>query len=431
MKFLKERHQYLIEGFRSSTVEDAKKLIKDFLSKKLGNLYPYGEEIIVKQDSKLLNGLLYLTMDEKGVRFNWEQSDKSHKIISIDLWDKLELRGDEKMFSDPSYHIDLNGNSVVTALQKIVQYFNKNVNELLDDVEGEEGKSEKSTVNSILSMDPEELKDLSIDVFESIKYNVWQVAYQMSNSLIITGQSGVGKTHDVTQALKDTPQANNYISIKGSITSAGLYETLFLNNGKLIIFDDADKVFESQESVNILKAALDTYPEREISRVQSNYFETSGMSQKDIEANFYGDVKLADKPTKVDPKNKGKFPKTFIFTGQIIFISNLKGEEIDSAVIGRSLHVDVELTKEQVLDRMRSIMQNIHPDVKMEDKEEALQVLDFLTTNFDTKFPLNVRTLIHSINIRISNDLPVEIGGKKYKLWELLLKKYLIEGKKS
>lgn len=45
----------------------------------------------------------------------------------------------------------------------------------------------------------------------------------------------------------------------------GLYMALFINRDKLIVFDDCDSVFGNIDSVNILKAALDSYDTRMVS----------------------------------------------------------------------------------------------------------------------------------------------------------------------
>jgi hypothetical protein len=58
-------------------------------------------------------------------------------------------------------------------------------------------------------------------------------------SLIVTGEGGLGKTHSVTQTIKaNDVEEDCYIFFKGYSTARGLYNTLYDNNGKLIIFDE-------------------------------------------------------------------------------------------------------------------------------------------------------------------------------------------------
>jgi hypothetical protein len=56
--------------------------------------------------------------------------------------------------------------------------------------------------------------------------------------------------------------------------------------------------------------------------------------------------------------------------------------------------------------------------------------LIYITDNYPTKFDLNIRTLIHSINLRLGNEETMTISGVKEPVWKLLIKKYLVKTKK-
>ena len=67
------------------------------------------------------------------------------------------------------------------------------------------------------------------------------VIYDITPSLIVTGEGGLGKTHSVSQSIGGAGLENSdYVFFKGYSTARGLYNTLYDNNGKLIIFDDCD-----------------------------------------------------------------------------------------------------------------------------------------------------------------------------------------------
>jgi len=206
----------------------------------------------------------------------------------------------------------------------------------------------------------------------------------------------------------------DYYLSTGTATSAGLFELLFRNRKKLIIFDDCDSVLKDPESINILKGALDTYEEREISKITKTSFNSTGMTDDEIED---------------ENKDTGKLPNRFNFTGQIIFISNLPENKIDKAILSRSLHVDVHLNKSELFSRMKDIMRKIAPNVDYDKKLEALEYLYDVCEKYPTKFDLNIRTLIHSINIRANNEEELSVGEKKEKIWKLLIKKYLIQSR--
>lgn len=179
-------------------------------------------------------------------------------------------------------------------------------------------------------------------------------------SLIIVGEGGLGKTHSVTQTIKaNDVDEDCYIFLKGYSTARGLYNTLYDNNGKLIIFDDCDSVLEDKVAINILKSALDSYERRTISWMAK-------MNKSD------------------------EYPQQFDFTGRIIFISNKSKEKIDEAIRTRSLTVDLTMTPDDKIERMGSILNSILPEYSIEVKKQALE---FLKTVKDD-VSLNMRMLI-------------------------------------
>jgi hypothetical protein len=179
-------------------------------------------------------------------------------------------------------------------------------------------------------------------------------------SLIVTGEGGLGKTHSVTQTIKaNDVEEDCYIFLKGYSTARGLYNTLYDNNGKLIIFDDCDSVLEDKVAINILKSALDSYERRTISWMAK-------MNKSD------------------------EYPQQFDFTGRIIFISNKSKEKIDEAIRTRSLTVDLTMTPDDKIERMGSILGSILPEYSIEVKKQALEFLE--TVKDDVS--LNMRMLI-------------------------------------
>lgn len=178
-------------------------------------------------------------------------------------------------------------------------------------------------------------------------------------SLLVTGPGGNGKTNAVTSVIESTLDSNAYITFKGYSTARGLYNTLYDNNGKLIIFDDCDSVLEDKVSLNILKSALDSYDKRTISWM-------SKMNKSDV------------------------YPSQFDFTGRIIFISNKSCLSIDGAIRSRSLMVDLTMTPIEKIDRLSYILNDILPDLEIETKVSALQFLDSIKDTYD----INIRTFI-------------------------------------
>jgi hypothetical protein len=214
------------------------------------------------------------------------------------------------------------------------------------------------------------MADLNINQrFDILKNLATMVIDGITPSLIVTGEGGLGKTHTINQVI----QANglfvsDYVFFKGYSTARGLYNTLFDNNGKLIIFDDCDSVLEDKVAINILKSALDSYDKRTITWMAK-------MNRND------------------------EYPQQFDFTGRIIFISNKSKDSIDKAVLSRSLTVDLTMNGDEKIQRMASIIGNILPDVTLDIKADALT---FLSENKDHP-NVNLRTLIMIAKMRQFN----------------------------
>ena len=195
------------------------------------------------------------------------------------------------------------------------------------------------------------------------------VIYDVTPSLIVTGEGGLGKTHQIKEVIDVTGlQDHEYVFFKGYSTARGLYNTLYDNNDKLIIFDDCDSVLEDKVAVNILKSALDSYDTRTISWMAK-------MNKND------------------------EYPQHFNFTGRIIFISNKSKDSIDGAILSRSLTVDLTMTPAEKIERMTTILPGILPEY---DDEVKVEALNFLNENKDG-VNINMRTLIMVIKMANSN----------------------------
>lgn len=394
--------------------------IIEFLRSKGLDMYQYG-----------LNDLYISIKTDLGIKLNDN---------SIDIWDNFSfgsLPNRTIKLSDNYEEIYSNIiNSSVKEELKFDKFGDKTLDELVDD---------KNPIDEFF------------DVFDTIEKFTLQVGKGLSNALLITGQGGVGKTFVATKALKSIGMNpdKEYYKVTGQITTAGLYETLFRfrHNDNLILFDDIDSVFNNEASVNMLKGALDTSKEREIAKVTSgNTFDAIGMTDEEIQRKY---------------EEEDKLPKKFTYEGRIIFISNIAGEKLDKALFTRTLWVDVYLTNEEIITRMKEILPFIEvniipvPDKPKYDrievrpnrfirrelkhdyednisqsqmnlfKQEALDFLEGSVRNGKLKFELSIRALIHIINLRIGNRYDEriigDIKGNLAKPWQLLARKYIIK----
>ncbi len=187
------------------------------------------------------------------------------------------------------------------------------------------------------------------------------VISNVTASLLVTGEGGLGKSHTVMEMLEKAglSEEQDFKVIKGYSTPKALYATLFENKDKLIIFDDCDSILRDPTALNILKGALDSYDVRTVSWLARGFVDDG-------------------------------LPDNFIFNGQVIFISNMKLANIDGAVRSRTMAVDLSMTTQDKIDRMRTILPKILPDYDMSIK---VQALNFIELHKDEAVDLNMRTL--------------------------------------
>lgn len=205
--------------------------------------------------------------------------------------------------------------------------------------------------------------------FDFIDKIVTMVAKGPANSLIITGQGGLGKSFTVFNRLElcGLEEDRDFIVVKGYSTPKSLYRSLFENQDRIVIFDDCDSVLDSPVAISILKSALDTTPRRTVA------WKTESGSED--------------------------LPTSFVFSGKVIFISNRTLHKIDQAILSRSLYVDVSMTGTEKIERIRAIAGSMRPDVHSSISNE---VVDFLDEFRDQIGDLNLRTYLKVMTVRVS-----------------------------
>lgn len=221
--------------------------------------------------------------------------------------------------------------------------------------------------------------------FEFIENYVSMVAEKIQPSLILTGSGGLGKTFTVNKSLKfegyvdvsntesfiegERLPAKHYKVVKGFSTPKALYRLLYENKDSILVFDDCDSVLRDPVAANLLKGALDSSDERIISWNSEMRF----GSEDDL-------------------------PRSFRFTGGVIFISNLNKDKIPQALLTRSVCVDVSMKLNEKIERMQHIMaaDEFMPEADMSLKLMALDIIDRFKHQARE---VSMRTLIQTVKI--------------------------------
>lgn len=214
--------------------------------------------------------------------------------------------------------------------------------------------------------------------FEFLSQLVNMVAVGKAVSVVVTGPGGLGKTHTVKSALlaaglqdasgfEAESASNAFRMIKGYSTAKGLYRELYLNRDSVIVFDDCDSVLKDPVACNLLKGALDSYDRRIISW-------NADMRDEDL-------------------------PRSFQFNGRVIFISNLRREQMDNAILTRAYCVDLAMTTDQKIERMATMVKDsaFMPQFEPVYKQDALVLIKELGTQAKE---ISLRTLQAVTRIR-------------------------------
>lgn len=276
------------------------------------------------------------------------------------------------------YTCTIEGTSFKTSKKDYIEYMFKKitgVKKSFDEITGtvKEVKSDRFCINQRFSF---------------VEKLISMVASGVQPSAVITGQGGLGKTYTVTKTLVNAgyvdastladfqvgqvvQRSKMFVTVKGYSTAKGLFRTLFENNGSVIVFDDCDSVLKDPVALNLLKGALDSYGKRIIS--------------------WNADMKDED------------LPRSFDFTGKVVFISNKAQNDIDQAIRSRSMMIDLAMTLDQKIDRMDFIAKSdeFMPEYSMEVKQDAMNLIRTLK---DDAKEISLRTLISVSKIRASNQ---------------------------
>jgi len=210
-------------------------------------------------------------------------------------------------------------------------------------------------------------------MFNNLERLTKMVGKGIQPSLVITGSAGTGKTFLVKDTLTKMglKESNEFVHFKGRATAAGLFVTLYDNCDKIIVLDDCDSVFKDPDAVNMLKAALDSYDTRNISYITS-------------------------KPLK--DQFGTHLPRSFEFTGKIIFISNLDQSTLDEAIRSRSFVSDISMTTEQMFMRIEGLMEKMENKIPTKAKQQAMTIMKELHEKYDG-ISVNLRSFIKAARI--------------------------------
>jgi hypothetical protein len=211
-------------------------------------------------------------------------------------------------------------------------------------------------------------------------------------AMIVSGPPGVGKSFGVEQEIEKVHMMQMMGSkrlraevVKGSATPIGLYQTLYKysDTNCVVVFDDCDSILVDDVALNLLKGALDSGKKRKISWLS----ESSTLRREGI-------------------------PDSFEFKGSVIFITNLKFDQMKSQKLRD--HLDalqsrchyLDLTLDTMRDKILRIKQIAKDGVLFRDYEFEPcvqdEIIEFMNSNQARVREMSLRMAIKIADLRKS-----------------------------
>ncbi len=430
-KFYQDECKLNEVAFNAKKIEKVVSLFSRIMSKKMsGEFKPIGFEKYKRSSGK---GKGFRMMNDVGemLRYNWDEklSKKStFELTSIDFW-----ANGNTTFTKPTRTVRFGPNlNVVQVLEEIVDALKTGIikearssaekqnwlvskglpKSLAGSAKAMKGRAEQMGLSSELEVFLGETETNSLEndlqeiekeftkevyanpetVFEDIEDLLSVVARKKWRTLIVCGMGGIGKTYHITEGPRSLPTmlgAEGKAWTYHSGTKAApfsFYQTLFQERDKVIVFDEADSLLKNPDIIMMLKPILDTSGQN-MAEYMSGTRNMVGKSMDEIEAYSQEASEALANGAMVGPKEKEDvvvLPSKFKFTGGMIFISNMRANKIEEAIMSRSIFIDVYLAQKDVVKRIRTIAEAKAAGLGL-SKDEANEIVDALSSGTTAK----------------------------------------------
>lgn len=293
------------------------------------------------------------------------------------------------------------------------------------------GKPEKNTTEERMQKAEKMLKQVKYadpDVVFNDLVTLTKVFHKGKRKLLtVCGMGGLGKTFEIKHTLEtlfgSSPNKHWIYIPAGKFTTLQFFQEVYDARDRIICFDEADNIVTNDEIVTMLKPALDTSGDGQMT-YNTGTKRMTDMSKKEVEQ-YCGEVDYWHGQEGVPfafGKRFGKkenifgtdtfdeeseitgvwMPSRFYFTGKMIFISNLPLAKIDNALLTRGSRVDVTLTLQGKIRRVQTVLKNMHYPA-----DQIEMIINYLEQQDDPEY-VSVRTAVAFIDF-LGQD--ADVGG--------------------
>ena len=236
----------------------------------------------------------------------------------------------------------------------------------------------------------EQIRQKLTERFNALNTIADQTVNGKFRACIISGPAGVGKSHAVMQAARKFEEKGGKVGvIKGFARPTGLYRALYDHSAHndLLVFDDCDSAWSDQICLNLLKAALELSDNRRIS--------------------WMAETKMID-------AEGDRLPRTFDYSGNIIFLTNIDMQrQVDAgnsmsahyeALMSRSFYVDLGMrSKREQIMRIRQVVESDTLKSHGITASDAVDILGFIEENDSKLRELSLRLVVKLGRLKQNN----------------------------
>lgn len=225
-------------------------------------------------------------------------------------------------------------------------------------LKAESFKNEQKVLEKLFSS--HSLNDPAFENYSYLTNSIVQLVKQYKNknlhiqrnAIIVGGPPGLGKSYMVKRILYllGLKIPNDFIVIKGTTNTnlSKIIQILYEFRKKIIVFDDFDDFFVNSIFMNLAKNIT------ELARERTIYYPEEKTSAASSHSAAEGEV-----------------PERFIFSGKVIFLTNIPKEKIDPAIISRAGYINVDFSIAERIKLLEKMMKFVLPEINMDIKKEV------------------------------------------------------------